>query len=188
MSLRQLDSFLEMMTSAPLFRTPASSPPKYSSPGGSTHESVNQNLNIGGINREYHSSDLEAVRYRKKLSKPSLWVLSFFLFFFLVHRHINKKWFFLEFNFFFISFSNYIYYKDRIIDFLLRYIAPTPIQYKSSNDGESCDIRNQLSPTSPNSKCCIQNSSVRSLKNNSSNCNDIKIYHSLSEISSLMLL
>ncbi|XP_061940255.1 inositol hexakisphosphate and diphosphoinositol-pentakisphosphate kinase 2 isoform X27 [Apis cerana] len=103
LSLRQLDSFLEMMTSAPLFRTPASSPPKYSSPGGSTHESVNQNLNIGGINREYHSSDLEAVRYRKKLSKPSL------------------------------------------------YIAPTPIQYKSSNDGESCDIRNQLSPTSPNS-------------------------------------
>ncbi|XP_061940258.1 inositol hexakisphosphate and diphosphoinositol-pentakisphosphate kinase 2 isoform X30 [Apis cerana] len=93
LSLRQLDSFLEMMTSAPLFRTPASSPPKYSSPGGSTHESVNQNLNIGGINREYHSSDLEAVRY----------------------------------------------------------IAPTPIQYKSSNDGESCDIRNQLSPTSPNS-------------------------------------
>ncbi|XP_043801094.1 inositol hexakisphosphate and diphosphoinositol-pentakisphosphate kinase 2 isoform X9 [Apis laboriosa] len=103
LSLRQLDSFLEMMTSAPLFRTPASSPPKYSSPGGSTHESVNQNLNIGGINREYHSSDLEAVRYRKKLSKPSL------------------------------------------------YIAPTPIQYKSSNDGEPCDIRNQLSPTSPNS-------------------------------------
>ncbi|XP_031368038.1 inositol hexakisphosphate and diphosphoinositol-pentakisphosphate kinase 2 isoform X14 [Apis dorsata] len=102
LSLRQLDSFLEMMTSAPLFRTPASSPPKYSSPGGSTHESVNQNLNIGGINREYHSSDLEAVRYRKKLSKPSL------------------------------------------------YIAPTPIQYKSSNDGEPCDIRNQLSPTSPN--------------------------------------
>ncbi|XP_006619286.1 inositol hexakisphosphate and diphosphoinositol-pentakisphosphate kinase 2 isoform X7 [Apis dorsata] len=93
LSLRQLDSFLEMMTSAPLFRTPASSPPKYSSPGGSTHESVNQNLNIGGINREYHSSDLEAVRY----------------------------------------------------------IAPTPIQYKSSNDGEPCDIRNQLSPTSPNS-------------------------------------
>ncbi|CAL7933418.1 unnamed protein product [Xylocopa violacea] len=93
LSLRQLDSFLEMMTSAPLFRTPASSPPKYSSPGGSTHESVNQNLSIGGISREYHSSDLEAVRY----------------------------------------------------------ITPTPIQYKSSNDGESCDIRNQLSPTSPNS-------------------------------------
>ncbi|XP_076763659.1 inositol hexakisphosphate and diphosphoinositol-pentakisphosphate kinase isoform X2 [Xylocopa sonorina] len=103
LSLRQLDSFLEMMTSAPLFRTPASSPPKYSSPGGSTHESVNQNLSIGGISREYHSSDLEAVRYRKKLSKLSL------------------------------------------------YITPTPIQYKSSNDGESCDIRNQLSPTSPNS-------------------------------------
>lgn len=72
LSLRQLDSFLEMMTSAPLFRTPASSPPKYPSPGGSTHESVNQNINIGGVSREYHSSDLEAVRYRKKLSKPSL--------------------------------------------------------------------------------------------------------------------
>ncbi|KZC11838.1 Inositol hexakisphosphate and diphosphoinositol-pentakisphosphate kinase [Dufourea novaeangliae] len=93
LSLRQLDSFLEMMTSAPLFRTPASSPPKYPSPGGSTHGSVNQNLSIGGINREYHSSDLEAVRY----------------------------------------------------------ITPTPIQYKSTNDGEPCDIRNQLSPTSPNS-------------------------------------
>ncbi|XP_033186352.1 inositol hexakisphosphate and diphosphoinositol-pentakisphosphate kinase isoform X4 [Bombus vancouverensis nearcticus] len=103
LSLRQLDSFLEMMTSALLFRTPASSPPKYPSPGGSTHESVNQNINIGGVSREYHSSDLEAVRYRKKLSKPSL------------------------------------------------YITPTPIQYKPSNDGESCDIRNQLSPTSPNS-------------------------------------
>ncbi|XP_076680686.1 inositol hexakisphosphate and diphosphoinositol-pentakisphosphate kinase isoform X5 [Andrena cerasifolii] len=103
LSLRQLDSFLDMMTSAPLFRTPASSPPKYPSPGGSTHESVNQTLSIGGISREYHSSDLEAVRYRKKLSKLPL------------------------------------------------YITPTPIQYKSSNDGESCDIRNQLSPTSPNS-------------------------------------
>lgn len=103
LSLRQLDSFLEMMTSAPLFRTPASSPPKYPSPAGSTHESVNQNLSIGGISREYHSSDLEAVRYRKKLSKPSL------------------------------------------------YITPTPIQYKPPNDGEPCDIRNQLSPTSPNS-------------------------------------
>ncbi|XP_033179838.1 inositol hexakisphosphate and diphosphoinositol-pentakisphosphate kinase 2 isoform X4 [Bombus impatiens] len=112
LSLRQLDSFLEMMTSAPLFRTPASSPPKYPSPGGSTHESVNQNINIGGVSREYHSSDLEAVRYRKKLSKPSL---------------------------------------DADIDSLLRYITPTPIQYKPSNDGESCDIRNQLSPTSPNS-------------------------------------
>ncbi|KOX81239.1 Inositol hexakisphosphate and diphosphoinositol-pentakisphosphate kinase [Melipona quadrifasciata] len=93
LSLRQLDSFLEMMTSAPLFRTPASSPPKYPSPAGSTHESVNQNLSIGGISREYHSSDLEAVRY----------------------------------------------------------ITPTPIQYKPPNDGEPCDIRNQLSPTSPNS-------------------------------------
>ncbi|XP_054008376.1 inositol hexakisphosphate and diphosphoinositol-pentakisphosphate kinase 2 isoform X12 [Hylaeus anthracinus] len=103
LSLRQLDSFLEMMTSVPLFRTPASSPPKYPSPAGSTHESVNQNLNIGGMSREYHSSDLEAVRYRKKLSKQPL------------------------------------------------YITPTPIQYKTSNDGETSDIRNQLSPTSPNS-------------------------------------
>lgn len=46
-----------------------------------------------------------------------------------------------------------------MIDFLFRYIAPTPIQYKSSNDGEPCDIRNQLSPTSPNSKYCIQSNS-----------------------------
>ncbi|XP_076642127.1 inositol hexakisphosphate and diphosphoinositol-pentakisphosphate kinase isoform X19 [Halictus rubicundus] len=104
LSLRQLDSFLEMMTTAPLFRTPASSPPKYPSPGGSTHESVNPNLSVGGISCEYHSSALEAVRYRKKkLNKPPL------------------------------------------------YISPTPIQYKSSNDGEPCDVRNQLSPTSPNS-------------------------------------
>nr|XP_033336723.1 inositol hexakisphosphate and diphosphoinositol-pentakisphosphate kinase isoform X20 [Megalopta genalis] len=104
LSLRQLDSFLEMMTTAPLFRTPASSPPKYPSPGGSTHESVNPSLGAGGINCEYHSSDLEAVRYHKKrLNKPPL------------------------------------------------YITTTPIQYKSSNDGEPCDIRNQLSPTSPNS-------------------------------------
>ncbi|XP_014604486.1 PREDICTED: inositol hexakisphosphate and diphosphoinositol-pentakisphosphate kinase isoform X2 [Polistes canadensis] len=89
LSLRQLDSFLEMMTGAPLFRTPASSPPKYPSPGGL----VNPNLNVGGISREYHSSDLEAVRY----------------------------------------------------------ITPTPIQYKSCSDGDTCDIRNQPSPTSPNS-------------------------------------
>ncbi|XP_043487040.1 inositol hexakisphosphate and diphosphoinositol-pentakisphosphate kinase 2 isoform X21 [Polistes fuscatus] len=89
LSLRQLDSFLEMMTGAPLFRTPASSPPKYPSPGGL----VNPSLNVGGISREYHSSDLEAVRY----------------------------------------------------------ITPTPIQYKSCSDGDTCDIRNQPSPTSPNS-------------------------------------
>lgn len=82
---------------------------------------------------------------------------------------------FSRIKFFFYSFSNYIYYKNRMIDFLLRYIAPTPIQYKSSNDGESCDIRNQLSPTSPNSKCYIQSNSIRSLKSNSSNCNNIKI-------------
>nr|XP_050863339.1 inositol hexakisphosphate and diphosphoinositol-pentakisphosphate kinase 2 isoform X29 [Vespula vulgaris] len=99
LSLRQLDSFLEMMTSAPLFRTPASSPPKYPSPGGS----VNPNLNVGGISREYQSSDLEAVRYCKKLNKVPL------------------------------------------------YITPTPIQYKSCGDGDTCDIRNQPSPTSPNS-------------------------------------
>ncbi|XP_047362681.1 inositol hexakisphosphate and diphosphoinositol-pentakisphosphate kinase 2 isoform X21 [Vespa velutina] len=99
LSLRQLDSFLEMMTSAPLFRTPASSPPKYPSPGGS----VNPNLNVGGISREYQSSDLEAVRYCKKLNNVPL------------------------------------------------YITPTPIQYKSCGDGDTCDIRNQPSPTSPNS-------------------------------------
>ncbi|XP_067003920.1 inositol hexakisphosphate and diphosphoinositol-pentakisphosphate kinase 2 isoform X3 [Anabrus simplex] len=37
LSLRQLDSFLELMTSAPLFRTPASSPPKYPSTPLTTH-------------------------------------------------------------------------------------------------------------------------------------------------------
>ncbi|XP_070167124.1 inositol hexakisphosphate and diphosphoinositol-pentakisphosphate kinase 2 isoform X9 [Polyergus mexicanus] len=62
LSLRQLDSFLEMMTTAPLYRTPASSPPK-SSPAGSTHESLNPPLGHTGIIREYHSSDTEAVRY-----------------------------------------------------------------------------------------------------------------------------
>lgn len=66
LSLRQLDSFLEMMTIAPLYRTPASSPPK-SSPAGSTHESLNPPLGNTGIIREYHSSDTEAVRYHKKL-------------------------------------------------------------------------------------------------------------------------
>ncbi|XP_029176221.1 inositol hexakisphosphate and diphosphoinositol-pentakisphosphate kinase 2 isoform X5 [Nylanderia fulva] len=65
LSLRQLDCFLMMMTTAPLFRTPASSPPK-SSPAGSTHESI-QSLNPAlnpttGIIREYHPSDTE-VRY-----------------------------------------------------------------------------------------------------------------------------
>lgn len=68
LSLRQLDSFLDMMTTAPLYRTPASSPPK-SSPAGSTHESLNPSLGHAGISREYHSSDTEAVRYRKKLHK-----------------------------------------------------------------------------------------------------------------------
>ncbi|XP_024884547.1 inositol hexakisphosphate and diphosphoinositol-pentakisphosphate kinase 2 isoform X12 [Temnothorax curvispinosus] len=62
LSLRQLDSFLDMMTRAPLYRTPASSPPK-SSPAGSTHESLNPPLVHAGISREYHSSDTEAVRY-----------------------------------------------------------------------------------------------------------------------------
>ncbi|XP_012273975.1 inositol hexakisphosphate and diphosphoinositol-pentakisphosphate kinase isoform X3 [Orussus abietinus] len=103
LSLRQLDCFLEMMTTGPLFRTPASSPPKFPSPGGSTHGSVIQNLSIGGISREYHSSDSEAVRYRKKLNKRSL------------------------------------------------YITATPNQYKLGQDGEVTDIRNQPSPTSPNS-------------------------------------
>lgn len=67
LSLRQLDSFLDMMTSVPLFRTPASSPPKHPSPASSTHESLNPTLGHPGISREYHSSDTEAVRYRKKL-------------------------------------------------------------------------------------------------------------------------
>ncbi|XP_011329781.2 inositol hexakisphosphate and diphosphoinositol-pentakisphosphate kinase 2 isoform X4 [Ooceraea biroi] len=93
LSLRQLDAFLEMMTTAPLYRTPASSPPK-SSPAGSTHESLNPPLGHPGIVREYHhSSDSEAVRY----------------------------------------------------------IMPTPIQYKSLGEAEACDPRNLPSPTSPNS-------------------------------------
>ncbi|KAH0950419.1 hypothetical protein HN011_002262 [Eciton burchellii] len=93
LSLRQLDSFLDMMTTAPLYRTPASSPPK-SSPAGSTHESLNPPLGHPGITREYHhSSDSEAVRY----------------------------------------------------------ITPTPIQYKSLGEAEACDPRNLPSPTSPNS-------------------------------------
>lgn len=57
----------------------------------------------------------------------------------------------------FLVLSNYddciLFVRDADIDSLLRYITPTPIQYKPSNDGESCDIRNQLSPTSPNSEC-----------------------------------
>ncbi|XP_039307191.1 inositol hexakisphosphate and diphosphoinositol-pentakisphosphate kinase 2 isoform X3 [Solenopsis invicta] len=92
LSLRQLDCFLEMMTTAPLYRTPASSPPK-SSPAGSTHESLNPPLVHTGIGREYHSSDTEAVRY----------------------------------------------------------ITPTPIQYKPLGEAETCDPRNLPSPTSPNS-------------------------------------
>ncbi|XP_066593031.1 inositol hexakisphosphate and diphosphoinositol-pentakisphosphate kinase 2 isoform X10 [Prorops nasuta] len=72
LSLRQLDSFLEMMTGAPLFRTPASSPPKYPSPGASGN---NQNLVISAIGREYQTSDLEAVRYRKKLTKSPLYIV-----------------------------------------------------------------------------------------------------------------
>ncbi|XP_011301703.1 inositol hexakisphosphate and diphosphoinositol-pentakisphosphate kinase isoform X11 [Fopius arisanus] len=47
LSLRQLDCFLEMMTSAPLFRTPASSPPKFPSPGGSQGSLV-PHLSIAG--------------------------------------------------------------------------------------------------------------------------------------------
>ncbi|XP_057322782.1 inositol hexakisphosphate and diphosphoinositol-pentakisphosphate kinase isoform X7 [Microplitis mediator] len=61
LSLRQLDSFLEMMTSS-LFRTPASSPPKISSPGIHSHSLV-PSLAIGAINRDYHPGDLEPVRF-----------------------------------------------------------------------------------------------------------------------------
>ncbi|XP_014481289.1 PREDICTED: inositol hexakisphosphate and diphosphoinositol-pentakisphosphate kinase 2 isoform X5 [Dinoponera quadriceps] len=93
LSLRQLDSFLDMMTSVPLFRTPASSPPKHPSPASSTHESLNPTLGHPGISREYHSSDTEAVRY----------------------------------------------------------ITPTPIQYKPLGEAETCDRGNLPSPTSPNS-------------------------------------
>lgn len=34
---------------------------------------------------------------------------------------------------------------------LYRYIMPTPIQYKSLGEAETCDTRNLPSPTSPNS-------------------------------------
>ncbi|XP_046743648.1 inositol hexakisphosphate and diphosphoinositol-pentakisphosphate kinase 2 isoform X12 [Diprion similis] len=71
LSLRQLDSFLEMMTSLSFFRTPASSPPKYPSPGGSVHGSFLQNLSIGGINRDYHSSDNEAIRNQLSPTSPN---------------------------------------------------------------------------------------------------------------------
>lgn len=82
LSLRQLDSFLEMMTTAPLYRTPASSPPK-SSPAGSTHESLNPPLGHTGIIREYHSSDTEAVRYQKNHLKHARgYIVVFFLFYF----------------------------------------------------------------------------------------------------------
>lgn len=49
LSLRQLDAFLEKMITAPLFRTPASSPPKYPStplptPTGSSYVQSNTSL------------------------------------------------------------------------------------------------------------------------------------------------
>ncbi|XP_048513997.1 inositol hexakisphosphate and diphosphoinositol-pentakisphosphate kinase 2 isoform X2 [Athalia rosae] len=71
LSLRQLDSFLEMMTSLSFFRTPASSPPKYPSPGGSVHGSFLQNLSIGGIIREYNSADNEAIRNQLSPTSPN---------------------------------------------------------------------------------------------------------------------
>ncbi|XP_068991848.1 inositol hexakisphosphate and diphosphoinositol-pentakisphosphate kinase 2 isoform X11 [Neodiprion pinetum] len=71
LSLRQLDSFLEMMTSLSFFRTPASSPPKYPSPGGSVHGSFLQNLSIGSIGREYHSSDNEVIRNQLSPTSPN---------------------------------------------------------------------------------------------------------------------
>ncbi|XP_034944707.1 inositol hexakisphosphate and diphosphoinositol-pentakisphosphate kinase 2 isoform X2 [Chelonus insularis] len=49
LSLKQLDSFLEMMTSAQLFKTPASSPPKIPSPGIMNPHSLVPNLTIGSI-------------------------------------------------------------------------------------------------------------------------------------------
>lgn len=42
LSLRQLDTFLEQMTTAPLFKTPTSSPPKYpSTPLMTAQQSLN---------------------------------------------------------------------------------------------------------------------------------------------------
>ncbi|XP_074107628.1 inositol hexakisphosphate and diphosphoinositol-pentakisphosphate kinase isoform X11 [Cotesia typhae] len=61
LSLRQLDSFLEMMASS-LFRTPASSPPKISSPGTHPHSLV-PGLAIDAINKDYRPGDLEPVRF-----------------------------------------------------------------------------------------------------------------------------
>ncbi|XP_032452704.1 inositol hexakisphosphate and diphosphoinositol-pentakisphosphate kinase 2 isoform X47 [Nasonia vitripennis] len=50
LSLRQLDAFLEMMTGVPLFRTPASSPPKLPSP-------------VGAGTAGHQSLGIEAARY-----------------------------------------------------------------------------------------------------------------------------
>lgn len=41
---------------------------------------------------------------------------------------------------------------DRIYLFN-RYITPSPLQYKPESDNDTIDIRSQISPTSPNSKC-----------------------------------
>ena len=96
LSLRQLDCFLDMMTSAPLFRTPASSPPKFPSPGGSTHcGTIVTNLSIGGINREYHSSDIEAVRYRKNFNTLPVLVIIFQIFSFrfvsfIINEYVSR--------------------------------------------------------------------------------------------------
>lgn len=68
MSLRQLDCFLEMMTSAPLFRTPASSPPKFSSSGN-----LGANLAIEGtIVRDFHPPDLEPVKFTQSTDQKNL--------------------------------------------------------------------------------------------------------------------
>lgn len=61
LSLRQLDCFLEMMTSAPLFRTPASSPPKFPSPGACHSGAIV--TSHGMATRDFHPPDLEPARY-----------------------------------------------------------------------------------------------------------------------------
>ncbi|XP_044000885.1 inositol hexakisphosphate and diphosphoinositol-pentakisphosphate kinase 2 isoform X22 [Aphidius gifuensis] len=73
LSLRQLDCFLEMMTSAPLFRTPASSPPKFSSSGNCSIGNLGANLAIEGkIIRDFHPPDLEPVKFTQSTDQKNL--------------------------------------------------------------------------------------------------------------------
>ncbi|XP_023315780.1 inositol hexakisphosphate and diphosphoinositol-pentakisphosphate kinase isoform X12 [Trichogramma pretiosum] len=67
LSLRQLDVFLEMMTGAPLFRTPASSPPKSSpigpGPNGTAAAAASSTAAGGGAGGHHQNLGIEAARY-----------------------------------------------------------------------------------------------------------------------------